>query len=334
MRVKIILNVLLVFFCFTARAQAPDISGIYSSLSHSPEGSPTLYVFKDGFYAIPYFGGVQFGTWEIENNTQVVFRPEHVKERFAVYARYNPQLQGSTRVFFSGFEHGENYFGIRTLGQASPNLNRVFNEDANCTSWPFVSLFPRTQAQSLLMQSKPRDDTETPQAFEFIPKDGDNDFVVQHFKSDRDNQPFYIEMRGGKLQLEMRGFSSQANKKRLAKLSEEDKKFLQLLRKQVGKGLPQQLLFNPSYKQFIDGQEDVFGEASRINLSKYHFDLELNAYVLKSVENRQTLADSSDSVHDKRIIYAFERLQKGSLIKSKLDIISSPTLFHLECEKP
>ena len=316
------------------KAQQPDISGVYHSQSHSPEGSPKLVVFNDGFYAIPYFGGIQIGTWQIDNAT-VRFQPDYVKERFAVYGRYDPKLRGSMRVFFSGFEQAETYIGLVTAGQSKPSLSRVFNADANCTSWPFVSMFPNTSAQTMIVQTHSNWDHEdqTPHTFEFAIDQNLNDFIVQHYPVDRENQPFEAKIQGGTLLFDRGGFLSQADKEALDKLSDEDQQFLRALKARVGIGLPNKLWFNSKYAEFVDDKEPMlYGEAERIDLTQYDHDTEMNAYVLKSAARASLPSSSSDDFRDAGTIYEYTRITQERPVDSVYKLQQERSLFHFECD--
>ncbi len=118
--------------------QTMKIVGSYTiSRDHSPEGSPRLYVFADHIYAIPYFGGMIVGTWEIVKDQYIHFKPLRPKFPFVMYGRHNKEIGDSTKMMFRGrdFNH---YTRICMSKGTQENLTctPVFNEGANCFSYP------------------------------------------------------------------------------------------------------------------------------------------------------------------------------------------------------
>ncbi len=147
-----ILLLLTIFTFNMANAQNNSIVGIYNLGSSSPEGGSHLLVFKDNSFAITYFGGIQTGKWEKKGENKYMFIP-HTKETvFELYGRHNNLIANSTKIAFNGFENSQTFIQLRNNADEEYNMQQVFNNNANCFSYPYVHTF-KTVAKSISLLS-------------------------------------------------------------------------------------------------------------------------------------------------------------------------------------
>ncbi|MCB0485266.1 MAG: hypothetical protein KDC47_03620 [Flavobacteriaceae bacterium] len=123
-------------FIFSQMVDTSKIVGIYYFPSGNPEGGSSLIVLPDHTFVQTYFGGMIHGTWKVEANN-ISFKPYVESDPFVVYVRKTDTLT-NTKISFEGFENGmPSYVNFKLNKVVSTKMKRVFNEDANCFSYPY-----------------------------------------------------------------------------------------------------------------------------------------------------------------------------------------------------
>lgn len=305
-----------------ANAQiVPDIMGLYNLRLSSPEGGSHLFVLENGNYAITYFGGIQTGNWKFTKDNIFKFTPNSKESKFELFGRHNKGLNGSTKIFFGGFENSETFIQIRTAKEEENTLQRVFNLGANCFFHPYVYTF-KTIANSISFMSIQYDYTNS-SIITIENPDEYNDFIANFIKVDNyEAQPFFAKFKDNKLYFE------EDNATERSPLDEVDED-LEFIRKFIDMESNRDTIYlNPSYNIFgqldDDGQQDIH---------EYHvFNEKKNAFInteyyVEGVEH----TNSEKSYEDMSIIYSYSALKKYNK-KSVKYKINEKSLFQVDCE--
>lgn len=132
---------------YIARAQSTmdDITGAYNSSSNDPHGGSSFIVMPDHHFVVAYFGGILKGTWQKEDDLyHFVFKTE---PRFVLYGRKRKLNNDTTTV--SVKLDGNKGFAVRfNANKKDQPFLPIFNEDANCYSYPYV--YKQTESLKLL----------------------------------------------------------------------------------------------------------------------------------------------------------------------------------------
>ena len=102
------------------------------------ENGTSYYIQKDSTFIIIGYGTLITGKWNVTNNDILTLMPKNPEAPFLLYGYHNPFIAG-TKIMFSGFfiDNDETLVGLNNLN----TMQRVFNENVNCTSFPYVHLF-------------------------------------------------------------------------------------------------------------------------------------------------------------------------------------------------
>jgi hypothetical protein len=314
----------LCFLCifFTAQAQIPvDIEGAYSPgrSGGSPEGGAHLFILGDSVYVVAYFGGVQVGKININADHLVTFSPSYYPYDFAVWGRHSKETGDSIRVHFSNFERAGSFIGFGKPG-TGPALQRVFNPDPNCFSFPYVCKF-KAKADTILLSVRVNDKDEhsRPGLYQFINTAGFNDFIIYYFDKKEDNRPFYAKLKDGKLVFEDQSFLS---KKPLP--DGENLAFIKEAASAAGKGIEDTLLYNPFYNNC---REDIYDTLN------YRYDSSKNAYInFPNYEEGEENQTSDDGYNRCYILYPFRQLKQFYKESRPFTVLEKP-LFTAKCRE-
>ncbi len=308
-----------------ANAQnVPDIMGLYSLGSSSPEGGSHLFVIENGNYAITYFGGIQTGKWEFTEDNIFKFTPNIQESKFELFGRHNEDLNGTTRIFFGGFENSETFIQLRTVPEEEYTMQRVFNRKANCFSHPYVNTFKTTANNVSFMSIQYGDDDTNRSIITFKNPEGYNDFVANFIEIDSyEAEPFMVTFKDGKLYFEEDDFSDRTP-------LDEDGEDIQFIKNLIDmEANRDNIYFNPSYNMFgqlddDEGQQDIH-EHHVFNKQKNAFiDIE---YYVEGVE----YINSEESYEDMSIIYSYSALKEYSKKSIKYNI-NEKSLFQVNCD--
>ena len=111
-----------------------DIVGVYKVQSDDPMGGVTTVLLPDKTFVISYFGGMQKGKWEL--NDQIVLLTHSAEPQFALYGRKLSSLGNKTQINFQIEPDNDAMVGLDSNKKTS--LKPVFNQDANCFDYPYI----------------------------------------------------------------------------------------------------------------------------------------------------------------------------------------------------
>jgi len=234
-------------FVGSAGAQPSPLVGAYrTSAHHSPEGDAQIFFLPDSTYAVLFFGGARAGRWTVKSDTLVYLTPTDVPPRpVALYGRHHAGLGARARIFYGGFATGTAYISAGPQG-TEPALRRVFNENANCTSFPYVDTMDVVPAVVRILV-RHYTDTGAPVVYTFANSEGYNDFVAEDLterwadRSFRADEPFATVRRGGLYLLDARYM---AERRPLPERGEDRDMLAVITRVNPA---PDSVLFNPLY---------------------------------------------------------------------------------------
>lgn len=305
---------------------ASEITGLYAFGGSAPEGGSHLFVLDDGHFAISYFGGIQIGKWVNTKDNVYKFTPDIQESRFELFGRYNKDLIGRTKIFFSGFENGETYIQLRTSEEEAYTMQRVFNTGANCFSPPYVYTFNTIARFISLMSFRFDSNNAEPSIITIENPDGYNDFVANFIEiSNNEAQPFIAVLEDDKLYIE-------ENKPLQRTPLEEVGEDVEFIKRMIDRAANRDTLYlNPSYNSF--DQTDNIEEEGRRDLHEHHvFDEDKNAFIDAEyyVEGVEYI-DSEASYEDMSVIYSYSALKVYSTKSAKSKLVEKP-LFEVNCD--
>ncbi len=317
------LLLIIIIMSSIANAQnSPNIIGLYNLGSPSPEGGSHLFVLENGNYAIAYFGGVQTGKWKITEDNIFKFTPNIKESKFELFGRHNKGLNGNTKIYFSDFENSETFIQLRIVREEETTMQRVFNTDANCFSYPYVYTF-KTIANSISFMSIQYGDTNN-SIITFENPHKYNDFVANFIEIDNFSaQPFFATFKDDKLYFEENDFTHRTP---LDKDDEEIGFIKSIIDMESNRDT---IYLNPLYNMF--GQPD--SDEGKQNIHEHHvFNEQKNAFIdteyyVEGEEN--TISD--DSFENMSILYAYNTLKEYTK-KSLKYKINEKSLFQVNCD--
>lgn len=128
---------------FAQSNASQDIVGVYTEKSDDPVGGATIVLLPDQTFAIVFFGGIHVGKWHFENE-KVTLIPK-VQPEFILYGRNLKSLGKTTKINF--LLEPENQAMVGFEGNKRSDLKPVFNENANCLDFPYISVVDKPLAQ-------------------------------------------------------------------------------------------------------------------------------------------------------------------------------------------
>lgn len=140
--------VFIIYFCCSVGAFAQsntskDLIGVYTEKSDDPVGGATIILLPDQTFAITFFGGFHVGQWQFENG-KVTLIPK-VQPEFVLYGRNLKSLGKTTKINF--LVEPENQAMVGLEGNKKSDLKPVFNKNANCLDFPYISVVDKPLAQ-------------------------------------------------------------------------------------------------------------------------------------------------------------------------------------------
>jgi len=299
-----------------------NITGTYSLGSHSPEGGSHLIVLENGNYAITYFGGIQIGKWEFNQDGVYEFTPNIRESKFELFGRHNKDIKDSTKIFFTGFENSETFIQLRTSKEEDYILQQVFNIGANCFNFPYVNTFNSTANSISLMFDSYGE--ERSKIITFKNLEGYNDFLAYYIEvSSYEAQSFYATFKENSLYFEDNKYSERTP---LSK-GDEDVEFL---RNFIDKEMNRETIYlNPSYNMF----GGIDSEDTNQDIHEHHvFNKQKNALIdTKSYVEGDEYIKSDESFHNMSIIYAYKVIKEFSKTSVKF-IINDNSIFQVKCD--
>lgn len=158
-----------------ASAQNTDKLMSYKKYAGRYGGNSGICLFDDGKFLMYGYATAVFGRYELEKEL-LLFYPDK-PELFQVFAHLNKSIGDSMRLNFKGFEkEGQTFIQF-----GKGNAQRVFNEDANCFSQPFVYELPGKVpglTLSMLLEEDAYGQNKLENAWHYANSNGYNDFIL------------------------------------------------------------------------------------------------------------------------------------------------------------
>ena len=298
-----------------------NIMGSYSlSFGHrSPEGSPTLFLYKENKYVIASFGEVQMGTWRVIKEKYLHLTPNKAKKPFNVYGRYNPNIGDSTHTSFLGDRF--RYNTLITYGETTKNpvnLSPIFNKDANCFSFPYIHKTSGKPNQISLAFNQNYEESPDQKVMLTTYKNPNNfnDFIIFEYTRDQNKMPIRVLIDGNKLIFRE---SQVTEKSPLPKAGSEDDTFLKEM--STINNTPEAIYYNFGYKQF---------KSEEINSKSYKYNKKLNNYVYRGKVPPTYEEDTSD-YHNFLQVNKYEMLQDVTQ-QQKQFTIAKKSIIYTVCD--
>jgi hypothetical protein len=177
------ISVLILFMLNNSTAQSTEA---YKQVAGRYGGNDGICLFEDGTFMLYGYATIVLGNYQVEKNL-LHFSPDK-PELFEVYAAQNKNIGDSTRMHFLGFEEGKTFARFNN----DPS-KRVFNDNANCFSAPYVyeaGTVPRqiTLAHELMNEWEGNGSKTESRVFEI--EKGSNDFILIYNEPKRYYEPF------------------------------------------------------------------------------------------------------------------------------------------------
>ncbi|MCF6296277.1 MAG: hypothetical protein L3J25_11400 [Flavobacteriaceae bacterium] len=320
--IKLILIIATIMTKTTSAQNNLNIIGTYNI-----DSGAQLNVLENGNFAIIHYGGIQTGKWQIADNNTVHFTPNK-KNTFELYGRHNKDLKGDTKIFFSGFEDNQTFIQLNATKKRKYIMQRIFNVDANCFSFPYVYTF-NTSVNNLLLMTK-KYDQEKGEILTFNNSEGYNDFIAISTNQEKiETLPFSALFKENTLYFKGKYYPSFPDSKRIP--LEEDSEEIKFIRKfMVTEANKDTFYVNPSYNVFGGIESDE--EHQDIHES-HIFNKEKNAFInAKIYVEGEEFIKTDDSFHNMSIIYAYKVLKEFTQQEPKNYKIEEKSLFQVNCK--
>lgn len=148
-----------------------------------------IYLFEDGKFLLYGYATMIFGSYAFEKE-YFRFYPDKPDHTFVIFGRKNKNITNGMKVNFKGFERGTTFIQFD-----NGSTKRVFNENANCFSTPYVwetSYIPkRIRLTHIFDEYWYRQPTNTES---FTPDKDYNDFIMFYNKPDYYREPFDVSI--------------------------------------------------------------------------------------------------------------------------------------------
>lgn len=302
-----------------------EIAGVYPLKSSSPEGGSHLFIIENGAFAVAYFGGIQIGKWKGIKDDVIEFTPNNQESTFELFGRHDLDLKGRSKVCFNGFENGETFIEFGVSNEEKNKVQRVFNSDANCFSYPYVHIYESTAKSIALMALDYENEDTKASIITFDNPKGYNDFIINFNEVNPfEGEPFIAKFKDNTLL-----FNEEESIERTP--LEDVKEDVEFIQKYIEASSNKDTLYlNPCYREF--GQLDDEGETLP-GINEYHvYDEQKNAYIdTETYSESVDYTNPDESYDDMSIIYAYLVMKDCSVKEVDYTINESP-LFQVHCD--
>ncbi|WP_433832459.1 hypothetical protein [Flavobacterium anhuiense] len=251
-------------FYFTAISLLLFISSIAQKktniVGNYNENGATYFIQNDNTFIIVGYATLITGKWYVENNLLKLI-PKNPDFPFILYGYHNPSVKG-TKIMFSGFNNDDTFVGLNE----SHAIQRVFNEDVNCTTFPNVHLFNQSASQISFSYGSENTGAKGRKMYVYNNNNNFNDFVACYISQSNFREPIVITINGNRLRNQ---FDQELTK--IEKLSNEDLEMIKEINK-ASDIKTDVVYYNPSYKYI---------SLNEAKLDEYNFNESKNAYLLK-----------------------------------------------------
>lgn len=282
------------------------------------DGSSVLCIFEDNTYMVGAVHAMSFGTVELNGN-ELKLIPYQPKHPFALYGRKEQgRLYGNT-IMFQGFEHGNGLVNLNENNISLDTMQRVFNEDANCTDWP--NFYDNGQDAKTIYLAE----VGSQQVFKFELPEGYRDFVAFQFEDQTNNQFIQITVSKDFNSIQFGG-EKELIKKPLSKEALETKEMVSGMYERVyPKG--KYYYCNPAYNMFEESGIDIknyeeFGRKGE------------GIFKLKGLSDNEgaysTIERLSNDYHDPSIVFQYTKIEPIIIHKTNYKV-KEQSIFIFNC---
>lgn len=286
-----------------------DLEGIYAMGGSIMDGGAALYMFENGRYCMLFYGGLLVGNWELRNGfiEMQLELPEH---HFAIYGRKNPNLKGRAKIYFANFENGNTFFQPDFQVNLDKKMKAVFNENANCFSYPYV--WEGDSFATAAFARKLHDETEI---VVFDNADKYNDFMVYFTETAGPAEIQYAEFRENKLRIDGAEWMDKSPFE-----EGEDLEMVKHFAEQVSQ--KDTIYRNAAYH---------LSEELPMDLESYTYNAEKAAYLSDLYEEGEEFWDREKAFHRMTVLYSFSRLKVKETIKGEIQK-EEGSVFYSVCD--
>jgi len=311
--------ILLVFanYFTTFSQQKMNIIGVYHE-SGSPGdggGGVNYYIQEDNTFIIIAYATLIHGKWEANKDNTITLYPSH-KPMFRIYSRYNPLIKTGAKIMFQNFESGKTFIQVNQEVSFTP----VFNEGANCVSYPSVSDFSYN-IQSISLAAYYNGDANSPkEIYKFLVAANHNDFMAVYNSPRNNHRPITLKMTPKGLAT---GKEKVMRKSPLEAMEQEEKEWILQINESI-RAKRNYLYVNPWYNVFDKYDAEI--EAT------YLFDKQKNAYCQKSVyQKNEELKKIEDAYNKESFLYKYTEIAMAETTQKALSV-ASKSLFFVTCK--
>ena len=290
--------------------QTIDVIGVYresGSTGGGSVGGASYYILENHHFVIIAYATIIYGKWEINEKDVLILHPINPPV-FRIYGRYNPNIKSGAKIMFQNFESERSFIQINEETIFIP----VFNEDANCLSYPNVANFSQKTESISLATIK--------EIHKFQVKNNANDFIAIYHHGKDTYKPFMFQITPQGL---IANQGKVMKKKSLKMLEEEEKSYIVEIQKSVDANR-NYLYVNHLYNNFDKYDTEVE--------QQYIYDKNKNAYLHKlSYKPNEENEKLQDAYNRDAFLYKYLELMVDEKVKKKFEIASKP-LFRATCE--
>lgn len=165
--------------------EVASIAGSYRVSGNSPEGGSSIIVMPNNKFVVGYFGGMRRGTWEFKDGNY--YFEYQVEPKFVLYGRVNPSIKDSIALRMC--VDGVRGYTVRFNGSNDDSFLPIFNEGANCFSYPYIYKQKEPLERLAAYAPDPRTYYEDelrayPEIYDYIIKEDYNEFILAGLKSE------------------------------------------------------------------------------------------------------------------------------------------------------
>ena len=293
---KKLLITALITLCFVNIAMAQSKDARYKEYAGRYGSNDGVCLFDDGHFMLYGYAVVVFGTYKFEDN-YIDFNPDQ-PELFEVYATYNKTLGNKTRVDYMGFDRGDKTFVQYDGDKAS----RVFNDDANCFSGPFVNELPK-QVKKIRLSNSASGSDKTNNSWYYNNDKGYNDFVLVYNRSTLEYENFrgLIDKKNDEFVLKTSNFGSDKGYTKQATNVGSQKEWQEIT---AAKEQYYKMKENKAKAVYANKHYQAFEP----DLTKYTFDKASGQYIIKNAKDNEEYF-RQNQYNDNRYLRMYIQLQ-------------------------
>ncbi|PNK59901.1 hypothetical protein [Psychrobacter sp. FDAARGOS_221] len=305
------------------QALEDSLVGTYSlpTGSQSPEGGPGLALLPNRKYAVYSFGYAAGGDWRIVKGKYLHLIPYRVPQPYYVYGRHNSDLGQKSKIRFNGGDFSDatlvSFNDKPATPTELPKLTPVFNDGANCFSWPYEAVYPNTYKFLTLAYNadykNKGDDAIT--TYTFNNEQGFNHFHALSFRKMSERKTMKFIIKDGELFAYSFSELEKLSKSELPEPDTENAQFFKYI--STESTIADSLFYNPAGNEIQQFDLDP---------NNYSYDDKLKALVAINTCSDEN-CPPADDYHNYDIFYEYKRLDTISQNKSKFQLQPKPLIY-------